>query len=1224
MKKILAVFFLFVNILMLAFVAIGSTLSMFTKDFKEEVYFTVGTIDLTANITSVETNANVNKIENDTLSISNMTLDDSVSFKINFENDSNIKVRYRVKLVFTDELEGNVTSNDYLLTDWEVLDIKDEVREMDYTIELNQNLNPSNSYSGNIKVLVEAVQYNAFNKVTFVNNDGTVIKETVAPYGWSASYVGENPIYEEFASTYANLAYHYEFDEWDNDLNTPVTSDKEFKACYKEVIDMRLRFTLEDDISLYSSRNSSYYSVTIDQSFEKERYISSGDYDIEIPSIFNGLPVKVYNASDLTVDSYIKDVKLPDSMEYISSDAFNSWDTLTSINLANVKGIGTDAFKGCVNINEIFYNESFEQWFKVEFDNKYSTPASYGANLYFYDENDDLYKEINSLTTPSDISSISWQLYGIKNIKNLVITNNVTTIYEGALNGLSSLESLTIPFIGSGNGSVASKETLFGYIFGSENYENSKETIQYYSSSDSVIYYLPTSLTKVVVGGNFDTIYYGAFSNCSLLTDVSVGGVGDQIRYIQEKVFFGCSNIVNMAVPFISSDFNFTTSNATTTYGYFFGTDKFDNTTLCWQIYEWTQANGSQGLKYYIPNGLKNVTIYNGVILYGAFDKMTWLEKVKLDDGVTRVANYTFNGAKLNTLEVGSGIISLDSNAFKSNIKEIYLSPIAKMDAIYATWTTPDLKNVYFKGQEQEWLNMTFPRNDNNPMYVAQKLYFLNSYGDWYEVTDFVVPDGTTTIGTYALYGLDIEEVIIPDTVTKINAQAFNMTESLQTVYYKGTLNSWSKIAFNVETSNPLKYAEHLFVYEDDEWIEATALDSIYVTEATVLSLAYYGLDNIKNVYITNKTTKINTNAFSGCTGIENVYYDGEVYEWAKLQLGNEIANPMYYGKHFYTKGEEDYDLVTKLNLTGTQYVTTYAFYGFEDITSVYIANKTTKVQSYAFYGCTNLRTVDFPDTVFEIGTYAFDECPNLEFNYYGNGYYLGSETNPYALLMKLDDVEALTFEFNENTKLIYPYAFKDCTNIEVINIPLSMTIISSYAFSDNQSIKYIYLHDNVTTIYNYAFRNCTNLKEMTLNVGTKPGNGLFYGCTSLEKVTILSASTITLTASMFYNCISLKEVYIPETVITIHGSVFNNCTSLTELIIPISVKTIAYGGLKDITNLEYIYYEGTKDDWSKISISGGNTQLDKTPICYYSEDKPTDTNNIYWHYVDNIPTIWE
>jgi hypothetical protein len=106
----------------------------------------------------------------------------------------------------------------------------------------------------------------------------------------------------------------------------------------------------------------------------------------------------------------------------------------------------------------------------------------------------------------------------------------------------------------------------------------------------------------------------------------------------------------------------------------------------------------------------------------------------------------------------------------------------------------------------------------------------------------------------------------------------------------------------------------------------------------------------------------------------------------------------------------------------------------------------------------------------------------------------------------------------------------------------------------------------------------------------------------------------------MFTNCTSLKEVYILNKLTTFTGNVFNNCTSLTTLVIPKTVTKFTYGSLSNISSLTYVYFEGSIEDWQNIQFTDNCSQV---PVYYYSEEKPADTLNSYWHYVDGVPTIW-
>ena len=81
-------------------------------------------------------------------------------------------------------------------------------------------------------------------------------------------------------------------------------------------------------------------------------------------------------------------------------------------------------------------------------------------------------------------------------------------------------------------------------------------------------------------------------------------------------------------------------------------------------------------------------------------------------------------------------------------------------------------------------------------------------------------------------------------------------------------------------------------------------------------------------------------------------------------------------------------------------------------------------------------------------------------------------------------------------------------------------------------------------------------------------------------------------------------------------------CTNLESVVVPSGVKSIGYYAFYADSKLSKVFFEGTIEDWSNITIDA-NSCLNKNAIIYcYSEDTPTDDGN-YWHYVGGIATVW-
>jgi len=210
-------------------------------------------------------------------------------------------------------------------------------------------------------------------------------------------------------------------------------------------------------------------------------------------------------------------------------------------------------------------------------------------------------------------------------------------------------------------------------------------------------------------------------------------------------------------------------------------------------------------------------------------------------------------------------------------------------------------------------------------------------------------------------------------------------------------------------------------------------------------------------------------------------------------------------------------------------------------------------------------------------------------------------------------------------------YAFRDCTSLEIFNIPNSVTSIGYGAFWGCSSLTSITIPDSVTSIGEGAFSG-SFLTSITIPYGvTSIGDQAFANCYSLH--TIIIPDTVTSIGSgAFASCTSLEIFNIPSSVTSIEEAIFSNCTSLSGIAIPESVTSIgetAFWGCSDlvyitigdsVTSIGESAFEGTNFSYNYtadnvyylISRSGQNAYLIDGANASGSVNIPTQVNTAY------------
>lgn len=606
---------------------------------------------------------------------------------------------------------------------------------------------------------------------------------------------------------------------------------------------------------------------------------------------------------------------------------------------------------------------------------------------------------------------------------------------------------------------------------------------------------------------------------------------------------------------------------------------------------------------YYVFNGcasLKEINIPNSVtsIGKGAFGNLFSCQKINIPNSVTHIGAEAFYSCiSLTSITIPESVTTLDESALDScfSLYEIinYSSIAIKINNDIVQIHNGDSGSkvvvqddyvfcnvdginylINYLGDDE---NIVFPNDYNGEEYKINNAFFSFSMSQAHEAVKQLTNGKLDRCPGVPYY----KSVMLPDFITVIDYSIFGECDTLETVKIRET-SKLQKIEDNAFKDCPQ------FAFNEDEWSYYLGND-----ENPYIYLHKVKSDNITSFVGENGTVVIATYAFANCDNLSSVSLPDTLKE---IKEG--------------------------------------AFLGCETLSSILIPDSVTIIGDYAFMDCTNLSSIIMSNNIFSIGVDAFrfkeyDISPTIQYNEYDGCKYLGSDTNPYLVLMSAKENVSSHIEMRDDTRLIYNRAFKTNYNLESIVIGDSVIGIGNEAFallgiisqSDIHPLKSITISNSVVYIGELAFYNCNSLMNITIPDSiTSIGAGAFSQCTSINNV-ILPNSISSIADATFYNCRSLTDITIPnsvtsmgarafegcgftsfvmpDSVTSIDPWTFRGCKSLTSVVISDSVRSIGTWAFLDCNSLSDVYYTGAEEEWADIAIYSYNEHLTNANIHY-------------------------
>ena len=478
---------------------------------------------------------------------------------------------------------------------------------------------------------------------------------------------------------------------------------------------------------------------------------------------------------------------------------------------------------------------------------------SSNGNLLLMDE------ETGTLRLPESVTSIGEGAFAnLEGLKTIIIPSTVKRIETNAFRNNNTLETVIMEEKENSNGIIEGVEYIGDQAF--KNCSNLK-TVKMANSVKETgvqVFYEDKNLQNINISTNLTVINKYMFASCISLTNIDIP---EGVKTIDMYAFSNCPNIEKIEIS--------------------------------------STLETIDGTSFYYCLKLKNIEIAKD---NNNFEFKDGFLLGKTKENKTEIIVILESAIKDNTLTIPNTVTSLKSGQ---------LSSFSQITTVNIPSSVESISGDFFENNKITNINI----DSNNPNFEVDQeskaIYSKESQGDIAIIRYFgnensvKIKDETKIIKSFCFYNKLLTQIELPDSITRIENQAFNGCKNLKNIKLGKNINDFNNLSIynsgiekiELDENNPnfrlienggicngeevqalyskdgnkfispIKPLNTIITYEIPEQVEING-KNVEVTEIT--NYAFHSQRNMSNIKLPNTIKRINI-SFNYCDGLNNI-----------------------------------------------------------------------------------------------------------------------------------------------------------------------------------------------------------------------------------------------------------------------------------------------------------------------------------------------------------------